>query len=463
MNMVASRDGRNIHMALRLHKTNSNTTKSKTARASDSMRRGKAGLNWTAGLALAAAAALGIAAVTKPANVSAQEKALGKYDSTAKNFWLHPPDDWWRGDETEAQRGLVPNPGQPLSTPLADLEKQIAGIKVPAGFKLSVWAADVPQARQMAWGDKGTLFVGTWDAGTVTAVVDSGGKRVVKSVIKGLRQPTCVAFSDHTLYVVDIDKVYAWENPEDHLDSLGAGKVVYDDFPPYTPHGWKYIIAGKEGELYIPVGPPCNECLPPSGTAQYRRINPKNGNSELWAIGQRNSVGGDIDPRTGKLWFSENARDWLGDDLPSDKLNMVSKTGEDFGYPYCHQGDILDPVYGKGHQCSEFTPPVAKLGPHVAPLGMKFYTGNQFPAEYKDNIFIALHGSWNRHAKNGYRIERVIANPDGTGVKQEAFTGTFLDGSTIVGRPSDIIVAPDGSLLVSDDQAGAIYQISYSK
>jgi glucose/arabinose dehydrogenase len=222
-------------------------------------------------------------------------------------------------------------------------------------------------------------------------------------------------------------------------------------------------VAGQEGELYVPVGPPCNECLPPSGTSQYRRINPQNGNSELWAIGIRNSVGGDVDPRTGRLWFSENARDWLGDDLPSDKLSMVSRTGENFGYPYCHQGDTLDPVYGKGHKCAEFTPPVANLGPHVAPLGMKFYTGNQFPAEYKNNVFIALHGSWNRHAKNGYRIERVVASPDGTGAKQEVFAGNWLDGQKIIGRPADVIVAPDGSLLVSDDQAQAIYQISYAK
>src|SRR3984957_5355817 len=413
----------------------------------------------------AALAGLGIAALMglNTTSARADDKPLGHYDSTSKDFWLHPPEDWWNGDETEAQRGLVPNAGQPLPSSTADLEKVLATIKLPPGFKIGVWQANVPQARQMAWGDKGTLFVGTWDAGAVSAVVTQNGQRSVKSVIKGLRQATGVAFTNHPLYVVDIDKVYAWENPEDHLDNLGPGKVVYDDFPPYTPHGWKYITVGMNGELYIPVGPPCNECLPPSGTSQYRRINPSNGNAELWAIGVRNSVGGAVDPRTGNLWFSENARDWLGDDVPSDKLNMVSKTGENFGYPYCHQGNILDPVYGKGHQCSEFTPPVAKLGPHVAPLGMKFYTGNQFPAEYKDNIFIALHGSWNRHVKNGYRIERVSVNADGSNASQEVFASGFTDGTKVLGRPSDVIVAPDGSLLVADDQAHAIYQISYSK
>ena len=416
----------------------------------------------TTGLALAGLGAASLFALTSATTVkAADEKALGHYDSTTRDFWLHPPDDWWRGDETEAQRGLVPVPGQPLPTPVADLQKIVDGMKVPPGFKVSIWAAEVPQAREMAWGDKGTLFVGSWDQGVVNAVTSEGGKRTVKPVIKGLRQATGVAFHNHTLYVVDIDKVYAWENPEDHLDNLGQGKTVYSDFPPYTPHGWKYITVGTDGELFIPVGPPCNECLPPSGTAQVRRINPENGNSEMWAIGVRNSVGGAIDPRTGNLWFSENARDWLGDDIPSDKLNLVSKTGEDFGYPYCHQGDILDPVYGKGHSCSEFNPPIVKLGPHVAPLGMKFYTGNQFPAEYADNLFIAEHGSWNRHQKNGYRVERVTVNPDGSNASQEPFLTGFLDGAKVLGRPTDIIVAPDGSLLVADDQAGAIYQISY--
>jgi glucose/arabinose dehydrogenase len=417
---------------------------------------------------LAAASLVGIAALSVAASLgtrpaAADEKPLGHYVSTTPDFWLHPPDDWWRGDETEAQRGLVPLAGQPLPTPQADLEKIVANLRVAPGFKISIWQPNVPQAREMAWGDKGTLFVGTWDAGIVNAVVEKDGKREVKPVIKGLRMATGVAFHDHTLYVIDLDKLYAWTDPEDHLDNLGPGKLIYSDFPPYTPHGWKYITVADDGALYIPVGPPCNECLPPSGTAQVRRIDPDNGNSELWAIGVRNSVGGAIDPRTGHLWFSENARDWLGDDIPSDKLNLVTKTGTDFGYPYCHQGDILDPVYGKGHSCSEFTPPVVKLGPHVAPLGMKFYTGNQFPAEYADNLFIAEHGSWNRHQKNGYRIERVIVNADGSNPSQEVFVSGFTDGKQVFGRPADIIVARDGSLLVSDDQAGAIYQISYSK
>ena len=209
---------------------------------------------------------------------------------------------------------------------------------------------------------------------------------------------------------------------------------------------------------------PCNICLPPTSTAQYRRVNPADGTAELVALGVRNSVGGAVDPRTGDLWFSENARDWMSDDMPSDKLNHVTRLGEHFGYPYCHQGDTPDPKFAMGHKCSEFTPPVVKLGPHVAPLGMKFYTGSQFPAEYKNGIFIAEHGSWNRQNKIGYRIVFISVDPDGKNPKETVFAqGGLLDGEKIVGRPADILEAPDGSLLVADDQTGAIYQISYSK
>ena len=275
----------------------------------------------------------------------------------------------------------------------------------------------------MAMGDKGTMFVGTFDKGTVHAVVDQGGKKVVKPFITGLRMPTGVAFQDNALYVVDIDKLYKYDDPEANLDKAPAGKVVYDDFPPYVPHGWKYLVPDGKGWFFIPVGVPCNICLPPTSTAQYRRVNPANGAAEIVALGVRNSVGGAVDPRTGDLWFSENARDWMSDDMPSDKLNHVSRMGEHFGYPYCHQGDIADPKFGTGRKCSEFTPPVVKLGSHMAPLGMKFYTGSQFPAEYKNGIFIAEHGSWNRDKKIGYRIVFISVDPDGKNPKETVFAG----------------------------------------
>ncbi|HEY0852191.1 MAG TPA: PQQ-dependent sugar dehydrogenase [Bradyrhizobium sp.] len=403
-------------------------------------------------------------AVVMAGEATAQQRALKKYESGTKDFWANPPPDWFLGDETEAQKGLAPPSGPPTGASEADLAATVKKIKLPAGFKIEVWAPGVLQARQMAWGDKGTLFVGTFDLGNVYAITDKGGKREVKTVIKGLKMPTGLAFQDGALYVIDIDKLIKFENAEANIDNLGKGKVVYDDMPSYVAHGWKYIAADKDGWFYIPFGPPFNIGIPPTSVSQVRRVDPKTGNAEIWALGVRNSVGGDVDPRTGRYWFTENARDWVSDDLPSDKLNMISKIGEHFGYPYCHQGDLPDPKFAMGHKCDEFTPPAVKLGAHVAPLGMKFYTGDQFPAEYKNNIFIAEHGSWNRHKYQGARIQRVIADPDGKNAKQEVFAEGWIEGDQgYLGRPADIVVAKDGSLLVADDWAGAIYRISYSK
>jgi glucose/arabinose dehydrogenase len=389
---------------------------------------------------------------------------LKHYDSSSKDFWLHPPQDWFLGDETEQQKGLAPLANPPLPASEADIEANLKKIKLPAGFKISLYASNVPTARQLALGDKGTVFAGSWfGTGSIFAIVDKGGKREVKTIIKGLTFPTGVAFRDGALYVADINKIYKYENAEANLDKLPEPKVVYDDMPPYIAHGWKYLAFDKDGRLYVAFGPPCNVCMPPTSVSQIRRVYP-NGAAEIIALGVRNSVGGDIDPRTGDYWFTENARDWISDDLPSDKLNHITKVSENFGYPYCHQGDLPDPVYALGHQCSEFTPPVVKLGPHVAPLGMKFYTGNQFPAEYKNSIFIAEHGSWNRHKYLGARIVRISVDPDGKNAKEEVFASSWLAGDqAFTGRPNDIIVAPDGSLLVSDDWSGAVYRISYEK
>jgi glucose/arabinose dehydrogenase len=404
-----------------------------------------------------------IAAVFGCVSMTVQAQDLKKYDSSTKDFWLKPPPDWFLGDETKEQKGQTPNPGQPTPTPRAELDKILAGIKLPPGFKIAVWADSVPQARQMAWGDKGTLFVGTFDKGTVHSVSGPDGQKVVKPFVTGLRMPTGVAFQDGALYVVDIDKLIRYDNPEANLEKAPEGKVVYDDFPPYVPHGWKYLVPDGKGWFYIPVGVPCNICLPPASTGHYRRVDPKTGAAEIVALGVRNSVGGAVDPRSGQLWFTDNGRDWISDDLPNDELNRVSKIGEHFGYPYCHQGDLADPKYGAERKCSEFTPPVYKQGPHIAGLGMKFYTGDMFPAEYKNGIFIAQHGSWNRAKKLGYRVLFLSVDPDGKNPKEQVFAGTWLDDQKILGRPADVLQAPDGSLLVADDQAGAIYRISYQK
>ena len=389
---------------------------------------------------------------------------LKSYQSGTKEFWTHPPDDWFLGDETEAQKGLAPPSGPPTGMSDAEISAALKKIKLPKGFKIEPYATGVLAARQMAWGDKGTLFVGSFGLGNVYAITDKDGKKEVKTILKGLKMPTGLAYLNGALYVVDINKIMRYDNPEASLDKMPEPKVVYDDMPSYAAHGWKYIAVDKDGWFYIPLGPPFNIGLPPTSVSQIRRVDPKTGNAELVALGVRNSVGGDVDPRSGKYWFTENARDWLGDDSPSDKLNMISKMGEHFGYPYCHQGDIPDPKFAMGHKCSEFTPPVVKLGDHVAPLGMKFYTGSMFPAEYKNNILIAEHGSWNRHQYQGARIVRVIVGPDGKNPKTEVFASGWIEGKqTYLGRPADIIQAKDGSILIADDWAGAIYRISYDK
>jgi glucose/arabinose dehydrogenase len=400
---------------------------------------------------------------TLPAH-DASGAELKSYDSSKPSFWAHPPPDWFLGDETEAQKGLAPPTGPATPTPLAEIQDDLKKIRLPPGFTIEVYASGIPEARQMAWGANGTLFVGSFNATNVYAVTDQGGRRSVKTILKGLNMPTGLAFKDGALYVIAVDKLIRYDNAEANLDKLGDGKVVYDDMPSYAAHGWKYLAADKDGWFYVPFGPPFNVGIPPTSVSQIRRVDPKTGNAETWALGVRNSVGGDVDPRSGKYWFTENARDWISDDLPSDKLNMISKMGEHFGYPYCHQGDLPDPKFAMGHKCSEFTPPVLNLGAHVAPLGMKFYTGSQFPAEYKNNILIAEHGSWNRHKYQGGRIVRVIVGPDGKNPKQEVFASGWIEGDQgYLGRPDDIILAKDGSILVADDWAGAIYRISYAK
>jgi glucose/arabinose dehydrogenase len=390
-------------------------------------------------LALAAVALL---AGTSVGNAQDKSKPLKKYESGTKEFWTHPPDDWFLGDETEAQKGLAPPSGPPTGASDAELANIIKKVKLPAGFKMEVYASGVLAARQMAWGEKGTLFVGSFGLGNVYAIKDNGGKKEVKTILKGLNMPTGLAFRDGALYVIAVDKLIKYENAEANLDKLGDGKVVYDDMPSYAAHGWKYIAVDKDGWFYIPFGPPFNVGIPPTSVSQIRRV----------------------DPKTGNYWFTENARDWISDDLPSDKLNMISKLGEHFGYPYCHQGDLPDPKFAMGHKCSEFTPPVLNLGAHVAPLGMKFYTGSQFPAEYKNSILIAEHGSWNRHKYQGGRITRVTVGPDGKNAKKEVFASGWIEGDQgYLGRPADIVLDKDGSILVADDWAGAIYRISYSK
>lgn len=346
----------------------------------------------------------------------------------------------------------------------AQLLENLKRIRLPQGFSISLYAAGVPEARQMAWGDRGVLFVGSFDAGVVYAVVSRDGRRVVKTILSGLAMPTGVAFRDGALYVAAVDRILRYDGAEDRLDHMLAPTVVYDDLPSSRHHGWKYLAFDRDGRLYFGVGAPCNICDPPAGTAEVRRLDLAAGKAETVARGVRNTVGGDVDPRSGRFWFTENARDLMGDDMPADKLNMIARPGAHYGFPFCHQGDTPDPKFAAGRACGEFAPPVRNLGAHVAPLGMKFYTGAQFPAEYRNVILIAEHGSWNRSVYSGGRIVRVTATPDGRFEKEDVLASGFLQGArSYIGRPVDILEDKDGSILVSDDYAGAIYRISYGK
>jgi len=356
-------------------------------------------------------------------------------------------------------------PAQARDAALApQLVENLKKIKLPPGFSISLYASGLPAARQMAWGDKGVLFVGSMDAGAVYAVTEQGGKRTVKTILKNLNMPTGIAFRDGALYVAAVNRILRYDGAEGRLDGMPAPRIVYDDLPSSRHHGWKYLTLDREGRLIFGVGAPCNICDLPKGTGEVRRLDPGTGKAETIGRGVRNTVGGDIDPRSGRFWFTENARDWMGDDMPADKLNMIDKEGANYGFPFCHQGDTPDPKFSAGRTCGEFVPPVSLLGPHVAPLGMKFYTGAQFPEGYKNSIFIAEHGSWNRSVFSGGRIVRVIASADGKLEKEEVFALGFLQGArNYIGRPVDVLQDKDGALLVSDDYAGAIYRIAYSK
>jgi len=346
----------------------------------------------------------------------------------------------------------------------SQLFENLKKIRLPPEFSISVYASGLPEARQMAWGDGGVLFVGSFSAAAVYAVTERDGRREVKKILTGLAMPTGIAFRDGALYVAAVDRILRYDGAEGRLDNMPAPKIVYDELPSSRHHGWKYLAFDKDGRLYFGVGAPCNICDPPDGTAEVRRLDLKIGKAETVARGVRNTVGGDVDPRSGRFWFTENARDWMGDDMPADKLNMIAKDGADYGYPFCHQGDTPDPKFSAGRKCSEFVPPVANLGAHVAPLGMKFYTGAQFPPDYRNSIFIAEHGSWNRSVFSGGRVVRIVATADGKFEKEDVFASGFLQGArSYIGRPVDILQDKDGALLVSDDYAGAIYRISYRK
>jgi glucose/arabinose dehydrogenase len=378
-----------------------------------------------------------------------------------------PPPSWQQGRTAEQEKSTL-HPFAPHMTGRDVKELPIDKLKVPAGFKVEVWADGIPEARSLALGDKGTVFVSNRLAKNVYAVVDNNGKREVKTLLKGLNAPNGIAFSKGTLYVAERHRITRYDNIESALDNPPEAKVVIDGLDPQNQpgHFWKFLAMGPDGKLYYNVGAPGNIVMPSYFQAAISRVDPKTGVVEEYVQGVRNSVGFDWDPRTKNLWFTNHGRDWLGDDSPNDTLHHVSRKGMNFGYPFCHQGEILDPDFGKGRSCSSFDKPAAKLGAHIAPLGMRFYTGSMFPPEYKNNIFIAMHGSWNRTTKQGYNLTRVSFNADGK-VKMEPFLTGFLQDEKadppMWGRPVDVLQMKDGSLLFSDDYNGILYRVSYSK
>ena len=343
----------------------------------------------------------------------------------------------------------------------------IERLKLPPGFKIEVYANQVKNARSLALGEKGTVFVGT-RSDSVYALVDSnreGKADEVITIAQGLNAPNGVAFRDGSLYVAEIGRILRFDNIEANLRNPPKPVVVFDKLPRNGHHGWKFIAFGPDGWLYVPVGAPCNICEPDSDVyAAIHRMKPDGSQVEVFARGIRNTVGFDWDPNTKELWFNDHGRDMMGDDMPSCELNHAPKAGMHFGFPYCHQGDTPDPEYGAKRKCSEFTPPALKQGGHVAPDGLRFYTGKMFPTEYANRLFIAQHGSWNRSRKSGYRVMMVALNKDGKTVdKVEEFATGWMENERAWGRPVDLLVMPDGSLLVSDDTANAVYRVTYSK
>lgn len=358
------------------------------------------------------------------------------------------------------------NPPIPM---FKDPDQSILGqIIVPEGFEVSIFAEGVKNARSMVYSPNGVLFVGTRDKGDVYAIVDDDKDfkaDTIYTIAKKLRMPNGVAFKDGDLYVAEVSRILKFSDIENKLSNPPTPEVIYENYPTERHHGWKYIAFGPDGKLYVPVGAPCNICESEEEVFNtITRIDTDGKNMEIIQKGVRNTVGFDWHPETGELWFTDNGRDWMGDDQPFCELNRAERDGLHFGYPYCHQGNLSDPEFGQKFPCSDFVAPAKNLGAHVAPLGMEFYLGDQFPSEYKGQIFVAEHGSWNRTKKSGYRV--MMAKLNGNEVIDYipfAYGWLNAENDEVSGRPVDIEMLPDGSILVSDDFADMIYRITYKQ
>jgi glucose/arabinose dehydrogenase len=341
-------------------------------------------------------------------------------------------------------------------------EVHLDKLRLPPGFTISVVTDNVDNARQLALGDAGTLFVGTQRPGKVYAIANAleSEPGSVVTLARGLSMPSGVAFSDGDLYVGAVSRVLRFRDIESNLVTNAPAEVLTDNLPDKSHHGWKYLRFAPDGALYVPVGAPCNICLSDDPRfASILRMNPDSGETTVFARGIRNTLGFAWHPVTGHLWFTDNGRDLMGDDIPAEEVNVATQAGQDFGYPHVHAGDIPDPKFGIDVDPASYVQPVIKIQAHSAALGVDFYTGKQFPIKYRNALFIAEHGSWNRSSKVGYQVSVLTENE--TGMHYQPFISGWLDGQKNWGRPNDVLMAPDGSLLISDDQAGAVYRVTY--
>ncbi len=366
-----------------------------------------------------------------------------------------------RPDGNAAAAKLAPVAAPPI--PAAADKLPTAKLKVPKGFHIEVYASGIANARSIRVSDAGNVFVGSRLTDKVHVITNKDGKRQVKVLLSGLYRPNGLAYHNGTLYIAELSQISKIDNIDKAIDNPPKPTVIYKDLPKDEAHGWKFIGIGPDNKLYIPVGQPGNNVLHDKDHGQIRRINLDGSGAEIVALGVRNTVGFDWNPVNHQLYFTDNQRDWLSEDAPQDELNRVTKAGQDFGAPYCYAGDILDPDFGWGHSCSEFVPPVALLGPHAASLGARFYTGDMFPKSYKNVLFVARHGSWNRSKKFGGDVVAIHLKSDGTVRSIRPFLTGFIENNNYIGRPVDVQPMEDGSLLVSDDWNGVIYRISYGK
>ena len=368
---------------------------------------------------------------------------------------------WQQGRAPDqASSALAPHAGRLTAVPVADIP--VSSLKVPPGFKVELWASGMPGVRAMTRTESGRIYAGTRGIGRVYEITDSGGQRTSRVLVDKLNQPA-VTYHNGALYVAAIDKVLRYDGIDRNAAVQPVDLTAKFNLPPEQHHNWKYIRFGPDGKLYVPFGAPCNICLPGEPYAQIRRYDADGSNMQVVARGVRNTQGFDWHPVTREMWFSDHGRDWMGDNAPEDELNRMSRDGQNFGFPYCHAGGIPDRDIRRERACDGVTLPVTTMGPHAAAMGVHFYTGTMFPPEYRNALFVARKGSWNRSQKFGYDVVTVRADANGANARVTPFLTGFLDGAkdAFWGRPVYMLQLPDGSLLVSDEQMGAIYRISY--